>query len=261
MAWFQNRHMQLNSICLTLILFLAGTTFIHAELPLTEARSTLEKWIETRQLISKTRADWQSDKELMEQTVALYERELKSIDDQMSKVSTNNTQVAREMTDAEALKKTSAEALDSVRRFAVDFEARLKREASLLPAPLQESLKPALSRMPEDPAHTKMLAAERIQLLVGALSDIDKFNNSINVFSEKRRNDKNEEIAVQSLYIGLGVAYFVNDTADFAGLGTPGSTGWEWTLRSELAPHIAEAVKIYRNERTARFVPLPVVLK
>jgi hypothetical protein len=246
---------------LSLVLALVWAASARAEAPLVEARSTLEKWVETRQLISKARSDWQSDKELLGQTVALYERELKSLDEQMSKVSTNTTQVAREMADADALKKSSVGGLERARQFAVEFEGKLKQQASKLPVPLQDTLKPLLARMPADPANTKMLAAERIQVMVGVLNELDKFNNAVNVFSEKRRNGKGEDVSVQTMYVGLGAAYFVNDTADFAGVGAPGANGWEWTLKPELAPAVREAVKIYRNEQTARFVPLPVAIK
>jgi hypothetical protein len=246
---------------LSLVLALVWAASARAEAPLVEARSTLEKWVETRQLISKARSDWQSDKELLGQTVALYERELKSLDEQMSKVSTNTTQVAREMADADALKKSSVGGLERARQFAVEFEGKLKQQACKLPVPLQDTLKPLLARMPSDPANTKMLAAERIQVIVGVLNELDKFNNAVNVFSEKRRNGKGEDVSVQTMYVGLGAAYFVNDTADFAGVGAPGANGWEWTLKPELAPAVREAVKIYRNEQTARFVPLPVAIK
>lgn len=232
-----------------------------AEGVLAESRSTIEKWVETRQLISKTRSDWQTDKDTIDQTVALYERELKVIDDQMSKVSTNNTQVVKEMTEAEALKKTSNEARGSAAQFATEFEGKLKKFVPLLPAPLQDIVKKDMARIPADAASTKMLAAERMQACVAVLNELDKFNNAVNVFSEKRKNAKGEEVAVQTLYVGLGAAYFVNDTADFAGVGAPGANGWEWSNKPELAPKVQEAVKIYRNERTARFLTLPVSVK
>ena len=229
--------------------------------PLTESRSTIEKWIETRQLISKTRSDWQTDKDTLEQTVALYERELKTIDEQMSKVSTNNTQVTKEMAEAEALKKSSNEARDRAAQFATEFEVKLKKLVPQLPQPLQDTLKKDLARIPADSANTKMLAAERVQICVAVLNELDKFNNAVNVFNEKRKNDKGEDVAVQTLYVGLGAAYFVNDTAHFAGTGTPGANGWEWSNKPELASKVEEAVKIYRNERTAHFMTLPVAVK
>ena len=234
---------------------------IGAESPVSDARATLEKWVETRQLISKTKSDWQSDKESLEQTVALYERELKGIDDQMSKVSTNNTQVEKEMQGATVLQKQSNEALANGRQFATEFEARIQKFAPQLPVPLQDIIKPLLARLPADPANTKMLAAERVQVLVGILNELDKFNNAVNVFNEKRKNPKGEEVAVQTVYVGLGAAYFVNEAGDFAGTGAPGANGWEWGVKNEIAPSVKEVVKIYRNEGTARFVTLPANIR
>lgn len=226
-----------------------------------QTRSTLEQWVQTWQLISQTRADWQTDKETLQQTVALYERELRAIEEQMSKVATNNTQVAKEMTEATALQKTSNETLTDAKKFAAEFEAKVKQLVPQLPGPLQDILKPLLARLPADPANTKMLAAERMQVLVGVLNELDKFNNAISIFNERRKNEKGEEVSVQTVYIGLGVAYFVNEAGDFAGTGTAGKNGWEWTAKPEIAATVHEVVKIYRNERAARFVTLPAAVR
>ena len=231
------------------------------ESPIADARATLEKWVETKQLISKTSTGWQADKESLEQTVVLYERELKSLDEQMSKVSTNNTQVAKEMAEAGRLQKVSGETLDGARKFSAEFEERVKKFVPQLPAPLQDMLTPLLARLPADPANTRMLAAERLQALVGVLNELDKFNNAVNLFNEKRKNPKGEEVAVQTVYVGLGAAYFVNEAGDFAGTGTPGASGWEWTVKPDIAPHVQETLKIYRNEKTARFVTLPAAIR
>jgi septal ring factor EnvC (AmiA/AmiB activator) len=228
---------------------------------LNQTRSTLEQWVQTKQLVSKTRSDWEGDKESLAQTIALYERELKSVDEQMSKVSTNNTQVAREMAEATALQTASQETLGQTRQFATEFEAKLKQLVPRLPAPLQDILKPQLAKLPADPATSKLLAAERLQTLVAILNEVDKFNNAVSLFNEKRKNPNGDEVAVQTVYIGLGAGYFVNEAGDFAGVGTPGAAGWEWTTRSDLASKVQEVVKIYRMERTAKFVTLPATVR
>jgi hypothetical protein len=232
-----------------------------AENSLSEQRTVLEKWVQTRQLIAKTKADWQADKELLDQSVALFERELKQVEEQMSKLSTNSAQVDKERLQAEALKKTSEEALAGAREFATSFEAQVKALVPRLPQPLQDILTPLLNRLPADPANTKMPATERIQVLVGILNELDKFNNGVSLFSEKRKNSKGEEVAVETVYVGLGAAYFVNEANDFAGTGTAGPTGWEWTTQSDLAHSIREVIRIYRNERSARFIPLPAAIR
>ena len=243
-----------------LILFLlvgsaqAGTS-------LTETRSTLEKWVETRQLISKTHTDWQTDKETIEQTQLLLERELKSVDEQMAKLGTNSTQVEKERTQAEAQLKSSNEALASSKEFAAQLEAQIRVLVPKLPTPLQDILKPLLARMPTDSADTKMQATERMQVIVGVLNELDKFNNAVTTFSEKRKNQAGDEVAVETVYVGLGAAYFVNDAGDFAGTGAPGPNGWEWTIKPELASSVREVIHIYRNDRPAHFIPLPAVIR
>jgi len=229
--------------------------------PIQETRSTLEKWVEIRGLISKTRNDWQADKETLEQTIALYERELRSVDDQMGKVSTNNTQAAKELAEAEASKKASTDAIERARQFTMEFEGKLKAIVPQLPPPLQDILKKDIARMPANPAETKMLATERVQVSVSILNELDKFNNAVNLFNEKRKNDKGEEVAVETIYVGLGAAYFVNEAGDFAGVGVPGATGWEWTPKPDLAPSVRQAIKIYRSEHAPAFVKLPVAIR
>ena len=126
--------------------------------PLDDARAVLKQWVQTRQLISKIRGDWQADKEMLEQTSQLYERELNSLEEQSSKVSTNSAQVNKEREQAEALIKSSNESLDRTRQFAASFEGKIAALIPQLPAPLQDILKPLLARLPTDPASTKMAA-------------------------------------------------------------------------------------------------------
>lgn len=247
---------------LNAVLFVAMVAIpaLGAETPIQETRSTLEKWVETRQLIAKARSDWQADKETIEQTLLLYERELKGVEEQFSKVSTNSVQVDKERAEAGAQKTASEESLNDARQFAEGFEVQIKHQVPQLPLPLQEILKPLLRRLPTDPA-TRMAAAERMQVLVGILNELDKFNNSISLFSEKRKNQKAEEVAVDTLYVGLGAAYFVNETGDFAGRGAPANGGWEWNTSPELASRIREAIRIYRNEQPAKFIALPAIIR
>lgn len=228
---------------------------------LTETRSALEKWVETRQLVSKTRSDWQTDKETIEQSIALFERELKGVEEQMAKLSTNNSQAEKERLQTEAAIKAANESLRPAEKFGADFQSQLMKFVPQLPQPLQDILKPLLARLPADPTSTTMKATERIQVIVGILNEIDKFNSAVTIFSEKRKNTSGAEVAVETVYVGLGGAYFVNDAGDFAGVGTPGTNGWDWTVKSDIASAVREVIRIYRAERTAQFVGLPATIK
>lgn len=232
-----------------------------ADSPLAAARSGIEQWVQTRQLVSRTRSDWESEKEMLLQTKALFERELAGLTDQFSRVSTNSTQVDRERLAAEKDLKESNEFLEHARQLVASLEAKVRSVTALLPAPLTESMQPLLARLPEDAATTRMGVTERVQTVVSLLNEIDKFNGAVTLFSEKRKNEKGEEVAVETVYVGLGAAYFVNQTGDFAGAGRPGAKGWEWSIEPALAERVREVVRIYRGERTAHFVLFPVTIQ
>ncbi len=240
---------------------IVGAVSASADSPLNDARSSLEKWVETHQTTSKTKADWQSDREMLGQNILLFERELKSVEEQIGKIGTGNSQADKERVQTESALKASKEALDKAGIFAAELESGIAKLVPRLPVPLQEILKPLLNRLPAGSAGTRMPATERIQVAVGILGELDKFNNAVSIFSEKRRNAQQEEVAVQTVYVGLGAAYFVNDAGDLAGTGAPEAGGWEWTLRAELAPTVREVIRIYRNEQPARFVALPATIR
>lgn len=229
-----------------------------AEAALGAVRAGMEQWVQTRQLISRTKSDWDSEKEMLLQTKALYERELAGIDDQMGKVSTNSAQVDRDRAVLEAELKDANATLDHGKVLVAGLESKASAMAARMPDPLKETLQPLLNRLPQDSAASKTAVTERLQTVVSLFNEIDKFNNAISITSEKRKNDRGEEIAVESVYVGLGAAYFVNQTGDFAGAGEPSAEGWRWTVNPSLAAEVREIIRIYRGERTASFVLLPV---
>lgn len=242
------------------VLTLAATR-LFSQTPLSEARIAIDDWVKTRQLISKAKSDWIADKETIEQSIQLFERELKTVHEQMAGLSTNTVQVDKERAEAQALLDASNASLDRAKAFVAAFEGKVVKMVPQLPMPLQDILKPIVARLPKDASNTTMGVIERIQVLVLILNELDKFNIAVNLFSEKRTNEKGEEVAVETVYVGLGAAYFVNDANDFAGTGTPGANGWEWTTKSDIAPAVREVIRIYRNERPARFVALPAVIR
>ena len=62
------------------------------------------------------------------------------------------------------------------------------------------------------------------------------------------------------LYFGMAAAYAVNETGDFALVGTPGAEGWSFAEKSELAPRIKELVGVTTGDLDAKFVTLPIDL-
>ncbi len=232
-----------------------------AENPLATARDTVAQWVQTQQLVSKTQAEWEADREMLNQSKALFERELKAVQEELGKQSANSSVADAERVKTEAELKHANEALERTRVIIAGLEQQLRELLALLPVPVVSSAPQLVNRLPEDPNNTKAGITERVQTVVSLLNEVDKFNNAVSVFTEKRPNHQGEEVSVETIYVGLGAAYFVNEAGDFAGQGRPGPQGWEWTIDPKLASAVREVIRIYRNERTARFVSLPVAIQ
>lgn len=228
---------------------------------LNEARSALEQWVQTRQLISRTQADWADDREILKQTLAQLERELAQVREQQAGVETNHTAVASQRAELQALKDRYQTATAAVRARVAELEARVRRLEPVLPPALRGTVQTLLNRLPTDATSTNAPLVPRVLTLITLLNEVDKFNAALTVAEETRPGPDGREIVVEVLYAGLGQAWFVSKSGDLAGVGVPESEGWQWTFRNELAPAITRALRMYRNELPAEFVSLPVLLR
>jgi hypothetical protein len=223
-------------------------------------RTALEQWVQTHQLLSRTRADWAKDKDLLEQSLALFRRELQALDEQVTRLGTNQVAMAGERAAAQAQEARFHTALDGVRGPLTRIEGRIKALEPVFPPVLLTTIQPVLNRLPTTPNPTNVTVAARLQAVLTLLSEVDKFNGTLTLAEETRPGPQGKTVAVDVLYAGLGQAWFVDKTASFAGVGVPGSKGWNWTPRPELAAAVARALRVYRNELPAAFVALPLEL-
>jgi hypothetical protein len=118
-----------------------------------------------------------------------------------------------------------------------------------------------MNRLPRDSANVKAGPAERLQTVVGLMSQVDRFNGSFTVASELRKSPAGTEVQVRTLYLGLAQAWFVSPDRKFAGFGKPGASGWEWTPANELADAIERGIAVQENTGAAEYVALPVSIK
>lgn len=222
------------------------------------AREALEKWVETRKVISKEKQDWALGRELLDERIKLVEREIASLREKISQaeksISDTDKKRAELVEENNKLKNASATLASTVAK----LETRTISLNSRLPDPIRERIKPLSQVLPEDPNDTKLSLAQRFQNVVGILNEVNKFNREITVTSEVRTLDDGSTAEVTALYVGLGQAYYTGANGTTAGVGRPSEDGWKWDSANDAASSIANAVAILKNEMVAAFVPLPV---
>jgi len=228
------------------------------------ARATLEKWVETRQLISKEKADWEVEKEALTDSVNLLKNELATLEQNISKAEGDTTAADAEREKLLAENEALKNAAGTVSGLVANIEARVKKVLVLLPDDLKnrENMRLLANRIPARPSSTSLSLSERMQTIVVLLTEIEKFNGALNIIDETRKIPSGEMARVSTIYLGLGQGYYVDATRQYAGVLTPGPEGWVATDRNDLASLIGDVVDLYnKKKQPPQFVQIPVEIK
>jgi hypothetical protein len=224
------------------------------------SRESLAKWMETQKIIAQEEANWKTAKVALDGRIALLQQEISEFEGKVSKSDTDikaeetrKANLERELASARAAPKTL---LDG----AAFIEDRLKAMKPLLPGPVFVKVQQLYQRIPDDPNTTKASLAERYQNILGILNETDKANNDIMVTSEVRDIPGVQPAEVETIYVGLAQAYFVNADRDFAGYGHPVNGKWQWTRQDELSGEIAHILSIMKSKGKPHFIHLPAKL-
>ncbi len=228
---------------------------------LDETRLTLNKWIETQQIISKERNDWQQGKEILQGRIELVGKEVGVLKDRIAQselaVAESNKKRDELVADLDQLKAVTTQLSDAV----TTMEGQVRKLAKLMPEPVNTKLLPLMQRIPADPTNTRVSTAERFQNVLGILNELNKANSEISVSYEIRTLADGSSSEVQVFYVGLAQAYYISPRG-LAGIGRPTEDGWKWESASAATSNqIMQALEIIQGKQTPSFVPLPISIK
>lgn len=223
-------------------------------------RAVLEKWVETRRILSQEKRDFELAKQMLAERIELVQREIHSLrekigqaEDAIAEMDKKRAEMAAEN---DALKAASASLVSVVGA----LEDHTRQLLTRLPDPIRERVKPLSQRLPENVDDTKQTISMRFQNIVGILNEINKFNREITITSEVRTLSDGSSVEVTALYIGISRGYYIGANGTVAGVGAATADGWVWMPDNAAAPAIADAVAILKNEKIASFVHLPLDL-
>ena len=230
---------------------------LHAENKLQDTRDVLDQWVETKQIISEERADWRLEHSILKDSQSLLNNELARLTQALADLEASATAADEDRTQLAAEKELLKAASSVVEANIGGLETKMKALVNSLPQPLVDKIKPLMRRLPDDPNNTKLSLGERVQNIVGILSQADKFNTTITLSNESREIADGKVVQVTTLYWGLAMAYFVDNSGNYAGIGTPNSDGWEWQEMADAGPKIKQLLNIYEGSQEIKFVSVP----
>lgn len=226
---------------------------------LEETRLTMDKWIETQQILSKERKDWAQSREILAARIDVVKRELATLTEKTKTAETTVTEAGKKRADLER-ESAQLEATATLLGDAVTaMEAEVRKTFQRLPEPVQTKLQPLFQRIPDDTKKTRVSIAERFQNVLGILGEIHKASSDITVGYEVHELANGKPAEVKVLYVGLSQAYYVSARGE-AGIGRPTANGWKWEPANAIADQVVTALEIIQGKQSPAFVPLPVKL-
>ncbi|MGE3425029.1 MAG: DUF3450 family protein [Dehalococcoidia bacterium] len=222
-------------------------------------RNVLREWSENRRILSKERQKWALDKQTLEQTIDVNQREVEGVRERIREAQASVTDADKKKAELNAEKDALANTAASLIETIAGLEARTLALMPRLPSPIREKLKSLSNRIPKEAANTTLTLNDRYLNVIGILNEVNKFNREISVESEVRQLEDGSSVQVTALYVGISLGYYVTAKGDAAGIGMPTAAGWEWqAVDAKAAPAIAQSIAILKNEAVAAYVPLPV---
>ena len=223
----------------------------------------IDKWIETRQIISEERANWLGEKAMLETSQGILSDELTALNRAVELLSETSTMADVERENLQAEREELERSNEMLAVKVRTLEIAVQDLSARFPTPLLVKIKPLLQNIPEDVSRTKKALGQRLLTVLGVLSQAEKFNGTLTLQTNARDvSGTGVQERVTTLYWGLAFAVYVDDAGKFAGVGLPGPEGWEWSTHNESASDVRRFIASYSGETDQLdFVNIPVEIR
>ncbi|MBB5350284.1 putative transcriptional regulator [Haloferula luteola] len=230
-------------------------------------KESVREWIETMREIQTEETSWERDKELLEGQRDSLDSEIVDLKKRLDDARAEKAGADKESVDQVARRDALLKADETLAGKVRELESSLLAQLPLFPPPLKEDprVKELMEQVQKDSMATGEEASKgqtkRLNNILNLLTEAEKWQQTVHLREELRTTPDGHKFNMQVVYFGLGCAYAVNEAGDYALVGTPSPSGWDFVPQNDLAPDILKMVAVLNGDADAQFITLPISLK
>lgn len=223
--------------------------------PAKEVQAKLREWVETRKTLSAETSGWEEEKATLEELNAIRNRESEQLAEFVAAAGARVEELSGKKSAYDEEKAALLLSRRELESRISSYEKRLLPLIPQFPPPLRKAVEEPLVRLEENAPDRPLQDRTRDVLMISQAWL--NFHRSITVDSEIwEGNGQKREVEI--LYLGMGRAFFVDQSGRISGFGVPGKDGWKWTDDPSLAGRIRIAIDVLSRREPPQFVKLPL---
>jgi len=239
-------------------LLLCGTLPLFAEpATLTTLEGLVGQWVGLHSQIAAEQQAWTRQEQQWRQEIALLNEEERRLEENIRKAETfdaaKESRASDQLARKTALQSALAEVDQIVERTAAEFAELIPR---IPPSLVSEDFSLACRELMQT-GHPGS-SARRVQLLVGALAELETLQNRSHAVRELIDPGTGGRREMDVVYLGLARGFAVSPDDTTAATGHPSQTEWQWSLAPAIANEVRQLVRIQNKEAPPTLVTLPL---
>lgn len=190
---------------------------------------TIDRWVDTKHLISEEQADWKQDEVLLQDTLRLLEQERRELTEEVEALRDSAQAWSERTADSQAERDKLQQQLDEWERLIRGAEARMRDLVAFFPPPLEENLSALIVNLPQREDTFEGRVGERYLTVLGLLTEAEKFNAQWTLEADERSLPDGSGLRTTTIYWGLAGAWSIDEKGERCFFGSPQASG-EWSF-------------------------------
>lgn len=225
----------------------------HAD-PVDKLEKLVDRWLLVERQISELNTHHIEQQNSMEQSLALLNAEYQQLSQVTKNTAKSGDELAQKRADlVQQQSKLELEQQNLATQLTTISQALLSLQVQL-PPPLITSWQTI-----GDLNERSLALTDKLQMVLKMTKQLTDFQQRISLHEMAITHPDGQQVWVTQLYLGASQAWFVSKDKTYVGVGYPSSLGWQWTFDNNIdANQVAKAVAIYRKEKPADWITLPI---